>query len=96
MEYATGKYSQAICDICGLRCAYRELRQVIRQGRAVNLWVCPDCVDRDQRPRRLKPDREALRHPRPEYWDPSRRILHWKPVDAFPVRVDLGQVEVIL
>ena len=52
--YATGKFAYGICDICGLRCAYLEMRAVIRNGRDTNLRSCPDCFDPDIRPRKLK------------------------------------------
>ena len=96
-QHATGKHAWAICDICGFRYPYRSLRQQIRDSRKTSLWVCSECVDKDV-PRRLGPvsDPQALKHPRPDYsLEPSRRILHWKPVDGFLIKARLGGCEVI-
>jgi hypothetical protein len=95
-QYASGKHAIGYCDICGFQVPYKQLRQQYREQRRTNLWVCPDCVDKDV-PRRLGPihDPQALHHPRPDgSLEASRRILHWKPVDSFQLRLEMGAFEV--
>jgi hypothetical protein len=94
--YASGKFAWAICDICGLRCRYSELRPLVRNRRQTETRVCPDCCDRDQPLPRVLRDPQALRHPRTEQWDESRRIRGWWPVDSFEVPIVMGTVEVEL
>ncbi|MET1083318.1 MAG: hypothetical protein ABWY12_09770 [Burkholderiales bacterium] len=93
-EYGSGKFAWAICDICGLRCRYSELRALVRNRRQTQVRVCPDCRDRDQPSPRVLRDPQALRHPRPEEWDSSRHIRGWWPVDSFEVAIVMGIVEV--
>jgi hypothetical protein len=38
---ATGRRSNAICDRCGFRCKYIELRNEVEVG----VWVCSECFD---------------------------------------------------
>lgn len=94
-KYASGKYALAICDICGLKCDYLDLRIVIRDGKSTGLQSCKECVDKSQ-PKTPKhtADAQALRRPRPENWDASRRILNWKPVDGPWLNLQLGNVVV--
>src|SRR4051812_5724057 len=90
--YATGKFAQAICDICGFRCDYTELRQQRRNYLPSGLYVCPECVDKERpRDRGAPADAIALRHPRPDSssLSASRRILHWWPVDSFKIQLKL-------
>jgi len=95
MKYASGKYALAICDICGLQCAYLDLRVVVREGKATGLQSCKNCIDKSQpKPPKTPVDAEALRRPRPERWDDSRRILNWKPVDGPWLNLQLGAVTV--
>jgi hypothetical protein len=92
--YASGKFAWAICDICGFRARYTELRPLIRNRRQTNVRVCSDCRDRDQPQHRVLRDPQALRHPRPESWDESRYIRGWWPVDSFEVPIVMGVIEV--
>ena len=97
MQYATGKHAIACCDICGFTVPYRSLRSQWRDGRKTSLWVCVDCVDKNS-PRRLGAihDPQALHHPRPDMsLEPSRRILHWRPVDTFQLLCPLGAWQVV-
>src|SRR5262245_56588 len=96
-RFATGKYAKAVCDICGFECAYSELRPQISNGRQTALRVCCDCVDRDSRqPRGKAADPQALRNARPDpSLERSRWILHWRPVDSFPLTLTLGTFEVL-
>lgn len=68
--FATGRYSIAICDRCGCRAKYKELREQVVNGVKTNLRVCPDCLDADHPQLRLNRirinDPQALRNPRPE------------------------------
>ena len=78
--YATGKQSIAICDRCGCRAKYKELRDQVINGAKSGLRVCPDCLDIDHPQLRLNRirinDPQALRFPRPEVdRDAQRRLL---------------------
>lgn len=78
--YATGKHSIAICDRCGCRAKYKELRDQVINGTKSGLRVCPDCLDQDHPQLRLNRvrinDPQALRFPRPEVdREDQRRLL---------------------
>jgi len=91
--YASGKFAWAMCAVCGFRCRYRELRIQYRYGRATGLRVCPDCVDKDVRLAKPVEDAIALRKPQPDLsLEPSRRTLHWKPVDGFDIQMLAGEL----
>ncbi len=79
--YATGKYSLAICDRCGCRAKYKELRAQVVNSVKTGLRVCPDCLDADHPQLRLNRirinDPQALQFPRPEVdKDTQRRLLN--------------------
>lgn len=96
-SFASGKFAWAICDICGLRCDYKDMRPQFRNMTRTSVLVCPDCVDVDRRPPRAIPgDPQALRHPRPENFTQSRRILHWRPTDHFRLQLKLGAATTFL
>ena len=64
MAYASGKYSLAICDRCGFRYKYKELRKEWN-----NLFVCSECYEPkapqiDPVPHAADP--AAIRDPRPQ------------------------------
>ena len=64
MAYASGKYSLAICDRCGFRYRYKELRKEWN-----NLFVCRECYE--PKAPQIAPvphvaDPEAIRDPRPQ------------------------------
>jgi hypothetical protein len=64
MAYASGKYAIAICDRCGFRYKYAQLRREWTGFR-----VCSECYEPKEP--QLEPlphvsDSEALRNPRPE------------------------------
>lgn len=78
--YATGKYSLAICDRCGCRAKYKELRDQVINGAKSGLRVCPDCLDADHPQLRLNKirinDPQALQFARPEVdKELQRRLL---------------------
>ena len=63
MAYASGKYSVAICDRCGFRYKYTQLKKEWTGFR-----VCSECYEPKHpqlEPPRNLPDPEALRDPRP-------------------------------
>ena len=72
-RYASGKYAWAMCDICGIRCRYRDLRGTTIMGRLTGLLACPTCWDPDH-PQNFLPqalasegvDAVALENPRPD------------------------------
>ena len=64
MAYASGKYAIAICDRCGFRYKYTQLRK-----EWTGFSVCSECYEPKEP--QLEPlphvsDAEALRNPRPE------------------------------
>jgi len=64
MAYAVGKYSYGICDRCGFRYPYLDLREEWN-----NLKVCPECYEpkaRQLEPTQTGADAEALYKPRPD------------------------------
>ena len=63
MAYASGKYAVAICDRCGFRYQYTQLKKEWTGFR-----VCSECYEPKHpqlEPPRHLADPEALRHPRP-------------------------------
>jgi NAD-dependent SIR2 family protein deacetylase len=68
MAFATGKYSQAICDRCGYQYPYLELRKEWN-----GLFVCPECYE-PKHPQLDPPyhaaDPEALKNARPDREEP--------------------------
>jgi NAD-dependent SIR2 family protein deacetylase len=62
--YSSGSLAVAICDRCGLKYGYKELRAEAD----TQLMVCSSCCDRPDPYRSLviKPDRLALEKPRPD------------------------------
>ena len=66
--FASGRHAIAICDVCGLQCAYRDLTNQIREGKPTGMRVCPECVDQDWRSnvRVVLADPQALWRPRPD------------------------------
>ena len=64
MAYALGKYSYGICDRCGFRYPYLDLREEWN-----NFKVCPECYEpkaRQLEPTQTGADAEALFQPRPD------------------------------
>ena len=69
-NYASGKYSIAECDRCGLRFMLKQLRKEIIKTKLFNIKVCPECWDPDQPQLSLGlypvNDPQAVREPRPD------------------------------
>lgn len=60
-RYASGKFSKAMCPVCGHKVRYKTLRQ-----RWDHLWVCPSCFDpkhEQLEPREFISDPQSLEHP---------------------------------
>jgi hypothetical protein len=69
-KFAAGKYAWGMCDVCGIRCKYQELKATTVQGRRTGLLSCPTCWDPDH-PQNFLPlyvtaDAQALRQARPD------------------------------
>lgn len=63
-RFARGKYSKAICDICGFAYPYQTLKK-----NSDGFLVCPTDYEPEhpqENPRGIYPDPQALRSPRPE------------------------------
>ena len=68
MAFATGKYSQAICDRCGYQYDYLDLKKEWN-----GLFTCPECYEPKHPqldPPYARPDPEALQNPRPARQEP--------------------------
>ena len=68
MAFATGKYSQAICDRCGYQYPYLDLKKEWN-----GLFVCSECFEPKHPqldPPYSRPDPEALQNPRPDREEP--------------------------
>jgi hypothetical protein len=99
IKFATGKYAFGICDVCGVSYRLSELKGTTVRGRPTGILACPICWDLDH-PQNFLPevvhaDAEALRVARPEDMYKSRILPHWRPCDALPVSLAIGQVEVL-
>jgi PHP family Zn ribbon phosphoesterase len=64
MAFASGKYALAICDRCGFRYKYTEIKEEWNGSR-----VCPECFE-TKHPQlespKVRADAEALRNARPD------------------------------
>lgn len=64
MAFASGKHALAICDRCGFRAKYTEMREEWNHAR-----VCPECYE-SKHPQlespKVRADAEALRDARPD------------------------------
>lgn len=78
-RYATGKKSVALCDRCGQKYPYTDLREQIENRRPNGLRVCRSCLDKDhpqlQLGRHKIQDPQALRFPRPDRIEPASTII---------------------
>lgn len=78
-RYATGKKSVALCDRCGQKYPYTDLREQIENRRPNGLRVCRSCLDEDhpqlQLGRHKIQDPQALRFPRPDRIEPASTII---------------------
>ena len=79
-KFASGKYAWGMCDICGVRCKYIELREPTIRGKRTGLLVCPTDYDPDHPQnflsRYISTDPQALRHARPDTGLQASRQLY--------------------
>lgn len=100
MPFATGRESWALCDTCGQRVRYRDLKQDVYNQRFTGLLVCPECLDVDNPQLQVgiltaRPEAIALENPRPATPDfVSRGWVSWNPVQVLTVQMTPGQVTV--
>lgn len=79
-KFATGKWANAICDRCGIRTKYLQLREETIRGLRTGIRVCESCWDPDHPQNFLDKyvtvDPQALRNARPDtgLWQ-SRRLF---------------------
>jgi hypothetical protein len=94
---ATGRRSNAICDRCGFRCKYADLRSEVEVG----VWVCAECFDgaynKVNHPQNMSnvvtTDDPSLDHPRPDTnADTSATDDSWTPDMSSPAYHN-GQVD---
>lgn len=86
-RFAAGKYAWGMCDICGIRTPYREMKPTTIRGHLTGLRACPVCWDPDH-PQNFLPyyvtvDAVALRDARPDTGLAASRQLYppgnWPP-----------------
>lgn len=69
-KFATGRYAWGMCDVCGIRCKHRDLKETTQAGRRTGLLSCPTCWDPDQPQNFLylyvTTDAQAIRNARPD------------------------------
>lgn len=91
MSYALGKFSYGVCDRCGFRTRYLEMRM-----EWTGFKVCSECYEPKHpqlEPPRHTTDAEALRQPRPEVPLPQSQLGFVKttgPRDTTPDGVEIG------
>ena len=101
MAYALGKYSQAICDRCGFKYPYLDLREEWNKFK-----VCTECFEpkaRQLEPTQTGADAEALYQPRPDVSDDNNKFIVYTNVGlgilgaeltSFEATVSVGTVTV--
>ena len=79
-KFATGRYANAICDICGIRAKLLSLRETTVRGNATGLLACETCFDPDHPQnfldRYVVADAQALRRPRPDTGLQASRVMY--------------------
>ena len=77
-RFAAGKKSFALCDRCGQRFPYQQLKPEVENRKPNGLRVCPPCFDEDHPQLQLGRvkviDAQALRHPRPDRVEPASNV----------------------
>lgn len=99
--YAKGTHSVGICDRCGAKVPYLDLRSEVIDGLRQNNMVCFDCFDIDHPQyrvgKRVIVDRMALYNARPENFQASRSFFGWNPVGnvtSNTINISVGRVTV--
>jgi hypothetical protein len=91
-RFAAGKYAWGMCDICAIRCRYRDLKPTTIRGHITGLRACPTCWDLDH-PQNFLPyyvttDAQALRFARPDTGLAASRQMYppgnWPPYPPPP------------
>lgn len=91
-KFAAGKYAWGMCDICAVRCRYRDMRTTTIRAHPTGLRVCPTCWDVDH-PQNFLPyyvtaDAQALRNARPDTGLAASRQMYppanWPPYPPQP------------
>ena len=79
-KFATGRYANAICDICGIRAKLLSLRETTVRGNGTGLLACETCWDKDHEQnfldRYVVADGQALRRPRPDTGLQASRVMY--------------------
>ncbi|HEX4593989.1 MAG TPA: hypothetical protein VH157_06925 [Bryobacteraceae bacterium] len=79
-KFASGKYANAICDVCSMRVKYVDLRETTIRGKRTGILACPVCWDKDHPQNFLSQyittDAQALRHARPDTGLQASRKLY--------------------
>jgi hypothetical protein len=69
-KFSSGKYSIALCDICGFKFKLKQLKRLVIKTKNVNILACSECwnPDHPQLSLGLYPvnDPQAVRNPRPD------------------------------
>jgi hypothetical protein len=83
MRYATGKYAQGVCDVCGQAFSLSALRPLVVQGVKTGIMACPADWNEDHPQNmmgrfKVRADAEALRTPRPELDHGREPVPDWE------------------
>ena len=83
-RFASGKYSIAMCDICGFQFKLKKLRSQVVKTKQINDKVCPECWSPDHPQLQLGmypvEDPQAVRGPRRD----TTYVTSGLNVDGFP------------
>jgi hypothetical protein len=95
--YSAGTYALQICDRCGRRVKYGELKNEVVNKRRTDFLVCDECFDVDHpqwRVGRVRvDDPQSLRDPKPEPYEISRGMFGWNPAGPVSITIQIGTVE---
>lgn len=79
VEYASGRWANGTCDMCGGVYKLKELQKEIYDQKPTGFLVCYECFDVDQPQLQLGRwpinDPQALRNPRTDLNLPQERVL---------------------
>ena len=78
-RYSSGKKALSVCDRCGQRYPYNDIKPQIENKRPNGMRVCPPCMDDDHPQLQLGKKRvfdpQSLRDPRPEVSEKDSHII---------------------
>jgi hypothetical protein len=99
MAYASGKKALAICDVCGFRYKYHQLKYVIEDTRRTGIKACPSCWDADhpqlQAGKLRIIEAISLRDPRTDFPEFAESRAQISPVTSLTATGFVGTVTVI-